>query len=96
MTIGRAQQNDLRIHDISISRNHAEIIITKENKLYIKDVKSKFGTLVLIKSPEIIPENNSTVTSYQIGRSVFIFNNPGKEEKKSFGASMCKKFGGRK
>lgn len=82
MNIGRAQQNELRIHDISISRNHAAITITKDNKLFIRDVKSKFGTLVLVKSPEIIPEDMATVNSYQIGRTIFIFNNPGREGKK--------------
>ena len=95
LNIGRAQQNELRIHDISISRNHAEISITNESKLYIRDVKSKFGTLVLVKSPEIIPEDKLTVSTYQIGRTVFIFNNPGKEEK-SLGKALCAKLGGKK
>lgn len=94
--MGRAQQNELRIHDISISRNHAEINISKDNELYIKDVKSKFGTLVLVKSPELVPEKSETVSVYQIGRTVFVFNNTGKDQSKSFGAKICKKFGGRK
>eukprot|EP00344_Euplotes_crassus_P012721 CAMPEP_0197001484 /NCGR_PEP_ID=MMETSP1380-20130617/6173_1 /TAXON_ID=5936 /ORGANISM="Euplotes crassus, Strain CT5" /LENGTH=403 /DNA_ID=CAMNT_0042419169 /DNA_START=157 /DNA_END=1369 /DNA_ORIENTATION=+ len=96
LNIGRAQQNELRIHDISISRNHAEISIVDDTKLYIKDVKSKFGTLVLVKAPEIIPEDKTTVSTYQIGRTVFIFNNPGKEARKSIGKALCAKFASNK
>ena len=35
LKMGRAQTNELRIHDISISRNHSEINISKDNKLHI-------------------------------------------------------------
>ena len=72
--MGRAESNDLRVHDISISRKHAEINI-KDGQLYIKDVSSKFGTLLLVKSPEDITNSIKEVGVYQIGRSVFLFNN---------------------
>jgi hypothetical protein len=71
--MGRAQQNELRIHDISISRNHAEIVI-KDTKLYIRDKKSKFGTLLLMKAPEDISTTPDSIVTYQIGRTVLIFN----------------------
>ena len=67
--MGRAQTNNIRIHDISISRNHAEIVI-KDEKLYIRDNKSKFGTLLLMKSPELIPD---ALSWYQVGRTVLVF-----------------------
>jgi hypothetical protein len=94
--MGRAQQNELRIHDISISRNHAEIIISKDDELYIRDVKSKFGTLVLVKSPEIVPELSETVSVYQIGRTVFVFHNTGKDQGQSLGSRLCKKINKKK
>lgn len=93
--LGRAQQNELRVHDISISRNHAEINISKEGELYIRDVKSKFGTLVLVKSPELIAPNSEAVNVYQIGRSVFLFNST-LGASKSIGASICKRLSKRK
>ena len=73
--MGRAQNNELRINDISISRNHAEINISKDEKVHIRDCKSKFGTLVLMKSPESISSSPDSLTTYQIGRSVLVFNN---------------------
>lgn len=75
--IGRAQTNELRIHDISISRNHAEIVKVKDN-LYIRDNKSKFGTLLLLKTPEEIPTISDTIVTYQVGRSALIFNTQNK------------------
>lgn len=38
----------MRVNDISVSRIHAEIRF-ENNKFYIKDLKSKFGTLVKFK-----------------------------------------------
>lgn len=43
--IGRASNADLRLSDISVSRNHATIILHESNCVLI-DRKSKFGTLV--------------------------------------------------
>lgn len=86
--MGRAQQNELRIHDISISRNHAEIAI-KDGKMFIRDNKSKFGTLILMKSPEDIPTAPDTIFSYQIGRTVLVFNT---QKKKSLCSSFCMKW----
>jgi hypothetical protein len=74
LKMGRGESNDLRVNDISISRKHSEINI-KDGQLYIKDVSSKFGTLLLVKSPEDINKSIKEVGVYQIGRSVFLFNN---------------------
>jgi pSer/pThr/pTyr-binding forkhead associated (FHA) protein len=44
--IGRGQDVDIRVSDISVSRFHATIAKTENNELVIKDNNSKFGTLV--------------------------------------------------
>ena len=63
--MGRGDETDMRINDISVSRSHANLILI-ENKLYIKDLRSKFGTLVLaLKDVEI---SNKQI-NLQIGRS---------------------------
>ena len=43
--IGRGHQCEIRLTDISVSRSHAQIIF-KGDQFYIKDQKSKFGTLI--------------------------------------------------
>lgn len=45
LKVGRGHQCEMRVNDISVSRIHAEIRF-ENNKFYIKDLKSKFGTLV--------------------------------------------------
>ena len=48
--IGRSNDNEMRIPDISVSRTHA--IIKREGKrIFITDNGSKFGTLVQLKQP---------------------------------------------
>ena len=57
LIIGRSNESDIRIDDISISRNHAILKYDKEKgTILIRDLKSKFGTLVLIKKPLEIKE----------------------------------------
>ena len=94
LKMGRAPNNELRINDISISRNHAEINISKDEKVYIRDCKSKFGTLILMKSPEPISASPDTLTLYQIGRSVLIFDNLLVQS--SIGSSLWKLFSKKK
>lgn len=67
ITIGRGSGNDIRMNDISVSRNHAEFKLTQHG-LYIEDKSSKFGTLVLVKDTLPITMNNNNI-SFQIGRS---------------------------
>lgn len=55
---GRGSDCDIRIIDISSSREHA-IIKLENNKFMLEDKKSKFGTLVLIQKPiELNPNFN--------------------------------------
>ena len=46
--LGRGHDSDVRINDISVSRVHASIYLSN-GQLYLKDLKSKFGTLALLK-----------------------------------------------
>lgn len=48
--LGRGHDSDIRLGDISVSRNHANIHLT-ESGLFLADVSSKFGTLIRIKRP---------------------------------------------
>ena len=50
--IGRGHACDIRINDISVSRVHAILHFDMIRKLLLlRDLKSKFGTLVLVKKP---------------------------------------------
>ncbi|OMJ72740.1 hypothetical protein SteCoe_28747 [Stentor coeruleus] len=69
--IGRAQECELRITDISVSRNHAKINFIGGN-FYLEDSGSKFGTLVQIKRPVLIEENKDI--RIQSGRSLISYN----------------------
>ena len=58
ITVGRSQNNKIKLKDISVSRNHC-IFIKKNNKLYIVDKGSKFGTLIYLNNPMYItPKKN--------------------------------------
>ena len=64
--IGRGHDVDVRIKDISVSRYHCKLKYNINNKtLLIKDLKSKFGTLVLVKTHFEIKEP----IQIQIGRT---------------------------
>ena len=52
ISIGRGNESDIVLKDISISRNHAVLKIEKETgKVCIQNRSKKFGTSVLIKDP---------------------------------------------
>jgi hypothetical protein len=62
----------VRITDISVSRCHA-IIRQEKGDFFIEDNNSKFGTLVYIKKPLILNNENNNL-ALQVGRSVLSFN----------------------
>ena len=57
----------MRINDISVSRSHAKLKYNAEDgTLLLRDLKSKFGTLILVKKPLKIKEKKIHL---QIGRT---------------------------
>jgi len=65
IVMGRGHETDVRINDISVSRTHALITLVS-GKIFIKDLKSKFGTLVLVQDDL---ELTDKTISLQIGRT---------------------------
>ena len=66
--IGRANECELRMTDISVSRMHGNIKLIGE-QFYLEDKGSKFGTLVQIKRPVALDPSNEI--SIQSGRTLF-------------------------
>ena len=67
ITIGRGHESDVRINDISVSRSHACLKYdSNTGGLLLRDLRSKFGTLVLLKKPLTIKEKKIHL---QIGRT---------------------------
>lgn len=87
--MGRGQDCDLKMSDISVSRNHCAIIY-QHDKFWLQDSNSKFGTLVLSKGPvEVVP---NTLTCMQIGRNLMLFQvNSEEREPVSIGDYIKKK-----
>lgn len=50
ITIGRNQNNTIKLKDISVSRSHC-YIFKKDNKIFVADKSSKFGTLIYLNKP---------------------------------------------
>ena len=57
ITIGRSQNNRVKLKDISVSRAHCNII-KRKNQLFIVDKGSKFGSLLYVKDPISINLSN--------------------------------------
>ena len=57
--IGRSSSCDLKMTDASISRNHA-LVQLKNNKIYIRDMNSRFGTFAEFKHNNILFLPNKT------------------------------------
>ena len=72
ITVGRSQNNKIKLKDISVSRSHCNFV-KKHNKLYIVDKGSKFGTLIYLNNPMYITpkKNEGTLIS---GRHWFSIN----------------------
>ena len=69
--IGRSNESDLRMSDISISRNHAIIRLLGGN-FYLEDNCSKFGSLVQTTSKVVVLPYKQI--ALQIGRYFYVFN----------------------
>lgn len=62
--IGRGESNEVKLSDISISRDHSQIFY-KDGKFYIKDLRSKFGTLLKFEKDRLF---NFQPAKVQVGR----------------------------
>ena len=71
VTLGRGHDADVRVTDISVSRCHAVIKKSELGFFYIIDNGSKFGTLSLVRQPQLI--NPSCNNCYQIGKTLIKF-----------------------
>jgi len=69
--IGRSNDADVRITDISVSRNHANLSI-HNGEFYLKDNNSKFGTL--IKIPENIFLLPNRILALQLKKNFVMFS----------------------
>ena len=49
LKLGRSNDSHVRLNDISISRHHANLILTHEG-IFLEDNNSKFGTLLMLQS----------------------------------------------
>ena len=66
--IGRGQDAEIRVTDISVSRFHARINKSLSGEYFVKDNRSKFGTLIQVRKPLKILRN---LTHYlQMGRTL--------------------------
>ena len=68
--IGRSNDSDVRMSDISVSRFHCNLKLWDNGNITISDNKSKFGTLILFNHP-YIPLFYKYKLTVQIGRSLF-------------------------
>ena len=70
LKIGRGLDMNLIMNDLSISRNHCQLQISENGKIYLQDNDSKFGTLVLVqtKAIEIL---KGQILTIQVGRTFF-------------------------
>lgn len=64
--MGRGHEADVRINDISVSRMHGTITLEENNKILLRDLGSKFGTLALIQGNYTCSNKKVCL---QIGRS---------------------------
>eukprot|EP00347_Sterkiella_histriomuscorum_P004352 403360777 len=68
--VGRGQNAEVRITDISVSRFHTLIKLNKKGEVIIQDNQSKFGTLVQLVEP--LPVKLNMPLYLQIGRVVAV------------------------
>jgi hypothetical protein len=61
ISMGRSQNNRVKLKDISVSRNHCNII-KRKNQLFIVDKGSKFGSLIYVNNPLNINIKNNEET----------------------------------
>lgn len=79
--IGRTQDCDIKLHDISVSRHHATILI-EDVTFFIEDNCSKFGTLILASQKELtLPIISKDKLALQASRTVVVVSIDRKQKK---------------
>ena len=71
INIGRSEECDIKLNDNTISRFHS-VITVYNNKIFIKDMSSKFGTGILLQNTNF-QICNDNIISFQLGRSLLTF-----------------------
>jgi hypothetical protein len=70
--MGRGLNVDMRIPEISVSRNHANITYSNGH-FYLQDNASKYGSLVLVQRDFFMNYCQNAI-DLQIGRSILSFD----------------------
>ena len=73
LSLGRKKNNHIKLKDISVSRNHC-LILKEDNKLLMKDLGSKFGTMKYIKNDLEIDFNEKEKTKLLSGKHELEFS----------------------
>ena len=71
--IGRSNDADMRLSDISVSRTHAFLHL-KNNEFYLEDCKSKFGSLLLIQNKIMFIPDKPLYYLFKIKLCLFLIN----------------------
>lgn len=65
--VGRGTEVDIRITDISVSRYHSRIYLSK-GEFFCIDNYSKFGTVALLRQPISLPQKGEHLFQIQVGK----------------------------
>ena len=69
---GREYGYDFQLSDLSVSRLHAEIVVTKDRVL-LRDKESRFGTMLMRTQGFKLTEFVKKSPWYQVGRTIMRF-----------------------
>ncbi|CAK66556.1 unnamed protein product (macronuclear) [Paramecium tetraurelia] len=78
LTVGRGHESNVKISEITISRTHLAFVVRNE-KLYIEDKNSKFGTLIKLQKARRIEKNETLFL--QSGRSRIMIKHKAKPKR---------------
>lgn len=70
--LGSADFNDVQVHDTTVSRVHAAVVVGATQEVYVIDLGSSNGTF--IRSPTINPTSETTSTTERITIAPFVFH----------------------
>ncbi|CAD8196304.1 unnamed protein product [Paramecium pentaurelia] len=78
LTVGRGHESNVKISEITISRTHLAFVV-RNDKLYIEDKNSKFGTLIKLQKARRIEKNETLFL--QSGRSRIMIKHKAKPKR---------------